>query len=1083
MALSVGKIGLDLEVNQSGFTKQLSSVKGIAKKAAGVIAGALAIKGGLDLTRQCLDLGSDLAEVQNVVDVTFPHMSDTIDQFAKKAASQFGLSETMAKKFTGTFGSMAEAFGFSEKEAMNMSTTLTGLAGDVASFYNIDQEEAYTKLKSVFSGETETLKDLGIVMTQTALDSYALANGYGKTTQKMSEAEKVSLRLAFVQNQLANATGDFARTSNSWANQTRILSLQFDSLKASIGQGLINLFTPIIIQINALMKKLVSLSSLFQQFTAMLSGGKNGAKNVSAVADAADASTVALTDSTGAAKALTSATKKAGSAAKKAAKEMLGLAGFDELNNFSKSDTTKESKDKDTKSGGVSGASIPITTDTSDVDTANKTLTKLKNIIESIKTALQPTITALQNLWNALKPLGTFACQALLDFYNKFLKPVGSWVLGEGLPGFINALANGLSKVDFTKINKALAELWTALTPFAINVGKGLLWFWTNVLVPFGTWTANEVVPRFLKTLSTAITILNGVIEALKPLAKWLWENVLQKFAQFTGGLFLKAWDGINKALESFSKWISEHKGAVSGFAVTVAAFFAAWKTTELLAFIQKSGGVVAALGNITKALLASHAAKLKDFAVTAKNNVLLAKDFVVNLAKSAAGLATQAAKFVADTAAKVADTAATVANTVATTAATAATTAFGVALSILTSPITLVIAALAALVAAGILVYKNWDTIKVKAAEVWQAISKAFSGIGKWFKEKFTAAYNNAVNAFAGIKAAFALVLIIIQTLFASIHTWFKEKFIAAYNGAVQAFNNTKTAFTAILVIIYTVFANIHTWFKEKFVAAYNGAIQAFSKAKTAFGNVVNNIKSVFTNIGPWFRNIFSTAYSNAIGAFSKAKTSFKTIWSNIKAPFANIAEWFETKFKTAWEKVKNVFSSGGKIFSGIKEGISSTFKTIVNGLIQGINKVINTPFTAINNMLNKIKDVGIGKAKPFSKLWSANPITIPKIPALAMGGYVRANTPQLAMIGDNRHQGEVVAPEDKLQNMVDTAVSRSGEVTAQALIPVVERLCNAIIRLENNGGGVVLQGVSDSGLYRIVKQEKSKEKKRGVQ
>lgn len=117
---------------------------------------------------------------------------------------------------------MANAFGFSEKESYKMSTALTGLAGDVASFYNISQDEAFTKLKSVFSGETETLKDLGIVMTQTALDQYALANGFGKTTSAMTEQEKVALRYAFVQQQLQNATGDFSRTSDQWANQIRI---------------------------------------------------------------------------------------------------------------------------------------------------------------------------------------------------------------------------------------------------------------------------------------------------------------------------------------------------------------------------------------------------------------------------------------------------------------------------------------------------------------------------------------------------------------------------------------------------------------------------------------------------------------------------------------------------------------------------------------------------------------------------------------------------------------------------------------------------------------------------------------------
>ena len=190
MADSVGQIGLDLVVNQNQFKQQMAGIQGLAKKAGAALAAAFAVKKIIDFGAKCIELGSDLSEVQNVVDVTFPRMSKQVDDFAKNAITSFGLSETMAKKFTGTFGAMAKAFGFGEQAAYEMSTTLTGLAGDVASFYNISQDEAYTKLKSVFTGETETLKDLGIVMTQSALDSYALANGYGKVTAKMSEAEK-----------------------------------------------------------------------------------------------------------------------------------------------------------------------------------------------------------------------------------------------------------------------------------------------------------------------------------------------------------------------------------------------------------------------------------------------------------------------------------------------------------------------------------------------------------------------------------------------------------------------------------------------------------------------------------------------------------------------------------------------------------------------------------------------------------------------------------------------------------------------------------------------------------------------------
>ena len=337
---SVGQIGLDLVVNQNQFKQQMAGIQGLAKKAGAALAAAFAVKKIIDFGAQCIELGSDLAEVQNVVDVTFPRMSKQVDDFAKNAITSFGLSETMAKRFTGTFGAMAKAFGFGEQAAYEMSTTLTGLAGDVASFYNISQDEAYTKLKSVFTGETETLKDLGIVMTQSALDSYALANGYGKVTAKMSEAEKVALRYKFVQDQLSLASGDFIRTADGWANQVRVLKLQFDSLKATIGQGLINVLTPVIHVINRIISKLMSLANAFKAFTEMVTGKKGGGG-----ASAATAGMDAMAQSADKAEA---AAGGAGGAAKKAAKDMKSITtGIDELNIIS--------PDTDSSGGGSGG--------------------------------------------------------------------------------------------------------------------------------------------------------------------------------------------------------------------------------------------------------------------------------------------------------------------------------------------------------------------------------------------------------------------------------------------------------------------------------------------------------------------------------------------------------------------------------------------------------------------------------------------------------------------------------------------------------------------------------------------------------
>lgn len=324
-AESVGQIGLDLTVNDRSFKKQMAGIQGMAKKAGAALAAAFAVKKIIDFGASCIELGSDLAEVQNVVDVTFPRMSKKVDEFARNAAGSFGLSETMAKKFTGTFGAMAKAFGFNEQAAYEMSTALTGLAGDVASFYNISQDEAYTKMKAVFTGETEVLKDLGIVMTQNALDAYAMANGYGKVTAKMTEAEKVALRYQFVTDQLALASGDFIRTSDGWANQVRILQLQFDSLKATIGQGLINVLTPVIKVINLIISKLMSLANAFKSFTELITGKKSGG-GVSAAA-------TGMEDIAGSADNASAAMGGAGNAAKKAAKDIKGAtSGIDELN-------------------------------------------------------------------------------------------------------------------------------------------------------------------------------------------------------------------------------------------------------------------------------------------------------------------------------------------------------------------------------------------------------------------------------------------------------------------------------------------------------------------------------------------------------------------------------------------------------------------------------------------------------------------------------------------------------------------------------------------------------------------------------
>ena len=585
---SVGQIGLDLVVNHSLFKAQMEGITRIAKKTGKILAGAFAVKSIKDFGTKCLELGSDLAEVQNVVDVTFPHMTAQVDKFAQSAAQSFGLSETMAKQYTGTFGAMAKAFGFTEKEAYDMASTLTGLTGDVASFYNLNQDEAYTKLKSVFTGETESLKDLGVVMTQTALDAYAMANGYGKTTSAMTEAEKVSLRYAFVQDQLSAATGDFARTSGSWANQVRIMKLQMESFMATVGQGLINLFTPALKMINALIGKLATLANAFKSFTELITGQKSSgtsqiAAPVADLTDTADEAESGLDSAAGAADNLNSSTKKAGDAAQKAAKKMKSLMGFDKINRLdapaaSTSDTSSGNTGTGSGAGQQLGQSVDFGNLAQGEDVIDKVDNKFTKMFENITRLAQPATDALKRLWSdGLAKLGNFSANALKDFYQSFLVPVGKWVLGKGIPEFVNALNDGLSNVHYEVIQNGLHNLWLVLTPFATNVGEGLLWFWKNVLVPLGTWTANEVVPRFLDTLRIAIEAFNNIITALQPLFQWFWDSVLQPIANWVADSFLGEWDNINQKLQAFSDWCAENPGIIQAVTTVALSFAAAW--------------------------------------------------------------------------------------------------------------------------------------------------------------------------------------------------------------------------------------------------------------------------------------------------------------------------------------------------------------------------------------------------------------------------------------------------------------------------------------------------------------------------
>ena len=205
-----------------------------------LVAGFSAVKIGkalLDFGKDALEAASDLKEVQNVVDVTFGDNANQIEKWAKSAGDQFGLTETQAKKFSSTMGAMLKSAGLAGDQIVDVSTDLAGLAADMASFYNLDFEEAFAKIRSGISGQTMPLKELGIDLSVATLNAFALEKGLTKTYDKMSQGEQTMLRYQYLMQATADAQGDFSRTSDEYANSQRKLETNINRVKTALGQS------------------------------------------------------------------------------------------------------------------------------------------------------------------------------------------------------------------------------------------------------------------------------------------------------------------------------------------------------------------------------------------------------------------------------------------------------------------------------------------------------------------------------------------------------------------------------------------------------------------------------------------------------------------------------------------------------------------------------------------------------------------------------------------------------------------------------------------------------------------------------
>lgn len=648
-----------------------------------------------------------------------------------------------------------------------------------------------------------------------------------------------------------------------------------------------------------------------------------------------------------------------GNAAQSAGKKIKGmLAPFDELN-------VLEQQESDSGSDGSSGGGGSIAPDFSAVTTFDTS--GVESMANKVKEVLGNLVDKISGWWKDLEPTR----EAFKNLWNALVPFAGA--IGGGLLAFMEDLVGWC--IDFSNENIApkvedLADAIEEIDPQTLhNIGYGLGVVLTGIL---GFKAISKVVgwvTSAAKKIESAFTAIKTVGASVIAFIKGI--NFTTLFGSWSGGnaLVVLLADKVNEATE----WIYDNSPA--WLKKILDHIF--WVLPGVMLGVP-FGPIGMALGGLFGMILSNLPGVLENNAIQFQDSV---KQFLSDSFK---------AIFNWDTALELLDAAGQCFKE----AFSGDKTWWEIGANILKGIGLGILGAFQFLVEP-IQDFFDW---------IWKQICKVF-GIQSPSTEMEPIGANILLGIIEGFKGKFG-------EWWDSLWSWASETWKKAKEWAGETWDGIKEKFP-----------NVPEWFGEKFGAAREKVEEVWKNVSGWFSDRWDDICGAFDGAPGWFEDTFGISWEGVKEAFSleNIKTFFGDIWSGIKETFASIPDWFEEKFSDAWETVKDVFSADGETFEGIKEGISETFKTVVNHIISGLNMVIAFPFNKINGMLNKIRATNILGFEPFKNLWGYNPLPIPQIPKLARGGLAYA--PQLAMVGDNpnaRSDPEVIAPLSKLKGMV---------------------------------------------------------------
>ena len=715
----------------------------------------------------------------------------------------------------------------------------------------------------------------------------------------------------------------------------------------------------------------------------------------------------------------------------------------------------------------------------------------IANGLERQKERIIRALVALfDNIGNIAEAVGNIA-QAFSSAFYDVITSTGAVRIGSAIVSTILSLTSTMVEVGsklagslfkgFEKIVVTSAPKISSMLQSLLDIVAPIFETIESVVDKFGDGLSSVYDEHVAPALDSIANAFNGLIDIIQI----LWEGSWKPFAEFLsntfgisietvadllGGIILEALKLLADTIKlvadgftAFSDWCKENKEIISTIASVIGTLATVWQGIKFLSWAEQAGGlagafellsgkvsfIVSGIKNLGLALKALTFDKLVSFGETIYLNALYAKDFVVNsgkliveLGKTALELGKSALAWGVHAAQMGLAAAAEIAQSVAAGVAAAATWALNGAIAVLTSPITLVIAAIAALIAIGVLLYQNWDTVVEFAKTAWQGLCDFISGICQAIGEFFS-----------GLWAK-------LQEIFEPIGQWFGEKFQQGWDAIVN------------------IFSGIGEWFSGVFQGAWDAIVNIFTPIGSWFGERWADVTNALANIGAWFTDMFQKAWTGLTNIFSKLGSWFGERWADVTNALSNVSNWFGEMFTNAYNAVKDAFSSIGDFFSGVwdtvksifvnagqmvGEAVGGAFKSAVNAVLGTIENVVNGFIGMINGVLGVVRNLpGLG--------WVGSVSTV-SLPRLARGGIV--DSPTIAMIGEAGK--EAVVP---LENT--GFIQTLGRVVSSAVV-------NAMVGVGPQGGfsgdGDIVIQIAGHEFGRVAIQEINKEHERAGQ